>query len=126
MWSGPAAGGRLFLWAPNEVEDVGSGNASRWSARGLARSTADLTNATSLDGESVLDAREVFGDNGESGAEALQTYRSTSSQPSGTAHNSPVRIPPSHTSNFRLILCVHVRHACLCADELATFTSSCL
>ena len=33
MWSGPAAGGRFFLWAPNEVEDVASGPASGLSAR---------------------------------------------------------------------------------------------
>jgi hypothetical protein len=102
MWSGPAAaGGHLFLWAPNEIDEGGSGQASRWSARGgashLAQSTADLTNATSVDGDSVRDARETFGENSESGfGDNVQTFGSSSLQPQGSKQNSPVRISQLH------------------------------
>lgn len=99
MWSGPAAGGRFFLWAPNEVEDVASGPASGLSARVgasyLARSTADLTNATSIDGDSVRDAlsaRDICGDSDNGLVGHTQVLGSASVHSQGSTQTSPVCI----------------------------------
>ena len=64
MWgTGPAAAGRFFLWAPNEVDEAGGGPPSALSARGGAphrvQSATDVTNATSADGDSVKDAGDL-------------------------------------------------------------------
>lgn len=96
MWSGPASAGRFFLWAANEIDDVASGHASGLSACGgashHARSTTDLTNATSVDGDSVRDARDLFGDS-ESGFGSNVQEFGTSVATQGSTQTSPVRTP---------------------------------
>lgn len=96
MWSGPAAGGRFFLWAPNEIDDVVSGHASGLSARGAAshpaHSTADLTNATSVDGDSMRDTRDLFPDSDSAFGGNVQSF-GTALQSQGSTQTSPVRTP---------------------------------
>ena len=92
MWgTGPAAGGRFFLWAPNEVEE-GGGPASALSARGgpqhRAHSANDVTNATSVDGDSVRDAGDLCSQSESAFGASLHA---PSVQSHGSAPNSPVR-----------------------------------
>jgi hypothetical protein len=101
MWSGPAVAGRFFLWAPNEIEDA-SAHASALSARGaashVARSTADMTTATSVDGDSVRDARDIFAES-ELGFGGMGGPL-TSVQSQGSAQTTPVRTAAVHACFF--------------------------